>query len=272
MKKQSIEEMLGTEEEFLLDCSTTTTMETRATGLKVESSSSILESSLNDTTMMVRKKNNKKKKRFSDEQIKSLESMFETETKLEPKMKLLLAKELGLQPRQVAIWFQNRRARWKSKQLERDYNILKASYDDLASKFENLESEKQALIKQLQRLSDLVGKPREESSCCGLGLAGNSSMDGDSDNGDTKYKFEKKPELSVEGGDGLDFRLDPCSEDEHSKELEYFGQDEEHDLMNIGETTYGILSSSEDWGGLDDSTGLFDQSCSGNSQWWEVWP
>ncbi|KAI3891897.1 hypothetical protein MKX03_026305 [Papaver bracteatum] len=268
--------MLETEEEFLLDRTTATTMETGAgTGVKVESSSSILESSSNDTAMMMgsmmRKKNNKKKKRFSDEQIKSLESMFETETKLEPKMKLLLAKELGLQPRQVAIWFQNRRARWKSKQLERDYNILKASYDDLAAKFENLESEKQALIKQLQNLSDLVGKPREESSCCGLGLAGNSSMDGDSDNGDTKYKFEKKPELSVEGGDGLDFRLDPCSEDEHSKELEYFGQAEEHDLMNIGEPTYGILSSSEDWGSLDDSTGLFDQS-SGNSQWWEVWP
>ncbi|KAI3982456.1 hypothetical protein MKX01_026015 [Papaver californicum] len=263
--------MLDAEEEFSLDC--TTTMET---GVKLESSStSILESSSNDSMMissMMRKKNNNKKKRFSDEQIKSLESMFETETKLEPKMKLLLAKELGLQPRQVAIWFQNRRARWKSKQLERDYNILKASYDDLASKYENLESEKQALIKQLQKLSDLVGKPREESSCCGLGLAGNSSMDGDSDNRDTKYKFEKKPKLSVEGGDGLDFRLDPCSEDEHSKDLEYFGQDEEHDLLNIGEPTYGILASSEDWGSLDDSTGLFDQSCNSNSQWWEVWP
>ncbi|CAD6243234.1 unnamed protein product [Miscanthus lutarioriparius] len=32
-----------------------------------------------------------------------------------------LARELGLQPRQVAIWFQNKRARWRSKQLEHDY-------------------------------------------------------------------------------------------------------------------------------------------------------
>ncbi|OVA14765.1 Homeobox domain [Macleaya cordata] len=219
----------------------------------------------------MRKKNNKKKKRFSDEQIKSLETMFESETKLEPKMKLQLAKELNLQPRQVAIWFQNRRARWKSKQLERDYNILKANYDDLASRYESLENEKQSLIKQLEKLSDLLGKPREESSCCRLGFSGNnSSTDGDSDNGDTKYESEKKPGLLLEGG--LNLRLDPCSDDENSKNLEYFGEEEEAELMNIGEPTYGILASPDDWCSLDDSTGLFDQSCGSSSQWWEFWP
>jgi homeobox-leucine zipper protein len=96
-----------------------------------------------------RKKKNKIKRRFSDEQIKSLETMFESETRLEPRKKMQLARELGLQPRQVAIWFQNKRARWKSKQLERDYSMLRANYNSLASRFETLKKEKQALAIQV---------------------------------------------------------------------------------------------------------------------------
>uniref|UniRef100_A0A0D9XFX0 Homeobox-leucine zipper protein n=1 Tax=Leersia perrieri TaxID=77586 RepID=A0A0D9XFX0_9ORYZ len=89
-----------------------------------------------------------RKKRFSEEQIKSLESMFATQTKLEPRQKLQLARELGLQPRQVAIWFQNKRARWKSKQLEREYSALRDDYDSLLCSYESLKKEKLALIKQ----------------------------------------------------------------------------------------------------------------------------
>ncbi|KAF7826231.1 homeobox-leucine zipper protein ATHB-12-like [Senna tora] len=43
----------------------------------------------------------KNKRRFSDEQIKSLESTFETEWRLEPRKKLQVARDLGLQPRQL---------------------------------------------------------------------------------------------------------------------------------------------------------------------------
>ncbi|CAI0397547.1 unnamed protein product [Linum tenue] len=60
-----------------------------------------------------------------------------------------LAGELGLQPRQVAIWFQNKRARWKSKQIEKDYKMLKANYDSLASSFESLQDERQTLLLQV---------------------------------------------------------------------------------------------------------------------------
>ncbi|CAI0397549.1 unnamed protein product [Linum tenue] len=98
-----------------------------------------------------KKKNssNKSKRRFSDEQIRLLESIFESETKLEPRKKMQLAGELGLQPRQVAIWFQNKRARWKSKQIEKDYKMLKANYDSLASSFESLQDERQTLLLQV---------------------------------------------------------------------------------------------------------------------------
>ncbi|KAL5156264.1 Protein MAIN-LIKE 1 [Glycine soja] len=43
----------------------------------------------------------KNKRRLNDEQIKSLESIFEADARLEPTKKLQLARELGLQPRQL---------------------------------------------------------------------------------------------------------------------------------------------------------------------------
>jgi homeobox-leucine zipper protein len=96
----------------------------------------------------------KNKKRFSDEQTKSLESMFATQAKLEPRQKLQLARELGLQPRQVAIWFQNKRARWKSKQLEREYSALRDDYHALLCSYESLKDEKRALLKQVRDQDD----------------------------------------------------------------------------------------------------------------------
>lgn len=93
------------------------------------------------------KKNNKR--RFSDEQISLLESIFESDSKLEPKKKVQLARELGLQPRQVAIWFQNRRARWKSKQIEKEFRKLKAEYESLTSRCDSLKDENQSLHTQV---------------------------------------------------------------------------------------------------------------------------
>ncbi|KAL0372446.1 UNVERIFIED_CONTAM: Homeobox-leucine zipper protein ATHB-13 [Sesamum calycinum] len=68
-----------------------------------------------------------KKRRLNMEQVKTLEKNFELGNKLEPERKMQLARALGLQPRQIAIWFQNRRARWKTKQLEKDYDLSRDS-------------------------------------------------------------------------------------------------------------------------------------------------
>jgi homeobox-leucine zipper protein len=94
-----------------------------------------------------------KKRRLSFDQVRSLERNFEMENKLEPERKMQLAKELGLQPRQVAVWFQNRRARWKTKQLERDYEMLNSGYLKLKADFETALREKEALKAEVQRLS-----------------------------------------------------------------------------------------------------------------------
>ena len=92
-----------------------------------------------------------KKRRLTFDQVRSLERNFEVENKLEPERKMQLAKELGLQPSQVAVWFQNRRARWKTKQLERDYEVLTVDYERLKADLEVVQREKEELKAEVSR-------------------------------------------------------------------------------------------------------------------------
>lgn len=104
-----------------------------------------------------------KKRRLSINQVKALEKNFELENKLEPERKVKLAQELGLQPRQVAVWFQNRRARWKTKQLEKDYGVLKTQYDSLRHNFDSLRRDNESLLQEISKLkSKLNGGDEEE--------------------------------------------------------------------------------------------------------------
>ncbi|XP_002964248.2 homeobox-leucine zipper protein HOX20 [Selaginella moellendorffii] len=110
-----------------------------------------------------------KKRRLSVDQVKSLERHFEQDNKLEPERKLQLAKELSLQPRQVAVWFQNRRARWKTKQLEKDYDALKENLDALRGDYKSLLKEKQELEAEVNRLNDLLSSKQEETKVVDVG-------------------------------------------------------------------------------------------------------
>ncbi|KAL9261066.1 Homeobox-leucine zipper protein HAT5-like protein [Drosera capensis] len=104
-----------------------------------------------------------KKRRLTADQVRCLERSFEVENRLEPNRKTELAKELGLQPRQVAIWFQNRRARFKTKQLEKDYDALKAQYDGLLVEYESVVKEKERLKNEVTLLTSKL-KTREKGS------------------------------------------------------------------------------------------------------------
>uniref|UniRef100_A0A804R6Q0 Homeobox-leucine zipper protein n=1 Tax=Zea mays TaxID=4577 RepID=A0A804R6Q0_MAIZE len=66
---------------------------------------------------------------MSDGQARFLELSFGKERKLETPRKVQLAAELGLDAKQVAVWFQNRRARHKSKLMEEEFSRLRAAHD-----------------------------------------------------------------------------------------------------------------------------------------------
>ncbi|KAK8529507.1 hypothetical protein V6N13_102420 [Hibiscus sabdariffa] len=95
-----------------------------------------------------------KKRRLTATQVEFLERSFEVEDKLDSDRKLQLAKQVGLQPRQVAIWFQNRRARSKNKQLEKDYDSLRASFAKLKADFDHLLKEKAGLQNEVVILKE----------------------------------------------------------------------------------------------------------------------
>ncbi|GER31175.1 homeobox-leucine zipper family protein [Striga asiatica] len=95
-----------------------------------------------------------KKLRLSREQAAVLESTFREHHTLNPKQKMAIAKRLNLRPRQVEVWFQNRRARTKLKQTEVDCEYLKRWC-------ENLTVENQRLQKEVSELKALkLSAPR----------------------------------------------------------------------------------------------------------------
>ncbi|KAI3842634.1 hypothetical protein MKX03_027298 [Papaver bracteatum] len=111
----------------------------------------------------------RKKTKLTREQIEVLERSFQEDVdleqqqpssielrknrvKLEPERKMKLSMELGLHPRQVATWFQNRRARLKGKQIERLYNVLKQDYEIVTMENQHLHQEVTELKYKLEGL------------------------------------------------------------------------------------------------------------------------
>ncbi|KAJ1295805.1 hypothetical protein BS78_01G250900 [Paspalum vaginatum] len=89
--------------------------------------------------------NSRKKLRLSKEQSALLEDRFKEHSTLNPKQKAALARQLNLRPRQVEVWFQNRRARTKLKQTEVDCELLKRCCETLTEENRRLHRELQQL-------------------------------------------------------------------------------------------------------------------------------
>nr|AYN72548.1 homeodomain leucine zipper protein class 1 [Brachypodium pinnatum] len=106
-----------------------------------------------------------KKRRLSDEQVEMLELSFREERKLETGRKVHLAAELGLDPKQVAVWFQNRRARHKSKLLEEEFAKLKHAHEAAILHKCHLENEVLRLKERLGMIEEEVRRLRSVGSC-----------------------------------------------------------------------------------------------------------
>ncbi|KAI3453121.1 hypothetical protein Pfo_009784 [Paulownia fortunei] len=87
----------------------------------------------------------RKKLRLTKEQSRLLEESFRQNHTLNPKQKETLAEELQLKPRQVEVWFQNRRARSKLKQTEMECEYLKRWFGSLTEQNRKLQKEVEEL-------------------------------------------------------------------------------------------------------------------------------
>ncbi|OIW10300.1 hypothetical protein TanjilG_28051 [Lupinus angustifolius] len=108
--------------------------------------------------------NTRKKLRLNKEQSNMLEESFKQHSTLNPKQKQGLAKQLNLRPRQVEVWFQNRRARTKLKQTEMDCEFLKKCCETLTEENMRLQKELQEL--KALKLAQPLYMPMSATTMC----------------------------------------------------------------------------------------------------------
>jgi homeobox-leucine zipper protein len=85
-----------------------------------------------------KKKKRKKYHRHTAEQIREMETLFKESPHPDEKQRQQLSKQLGLAPRQVKFWFQNRRTQIKAIQERHENSLLKTEMDKLRDENKSL--------------------------------------------------------------------------------------------------------------------------------------
>lgn len=144
-KKQKLEEAINNHQKELLISSNT----------RIDDEEDIEKSDHRDSC--------RKKLRLTKEQSAMLEDSFKLHPSLNPVQKQELAQRLNLKPRQIEVWFQNRRARKKLKQTEADCELLRKWC-------ENLRNENRRLKKEVEELRAMKVEATNSSSSSGIEL------------------------------------------------------------------------------------------------------
>ncbi|KAL2928478.1 Homeobox-leucine zipper protein GLABRA 2 [Bienertia sinuspersici] len=93
-----------------------------------------------------KKKKRKKYHRHTADQIREMEALFKESPHPDEKQRQQLSKQLGLHPRQVKFWFQNRRTQIKAIQERHENSLLKAE-------LEKLKEENKSIRENIQKSS-----------------------------------------------------------------------------------------------------------------------
>ncbi|KAF5456427.1 hypothetical protein F2P56_025915 [Juglans regia] len=103
------------------------------------------DSNYNHNKMIKLEAGGRRKLRLTKEQSILLEDSFKLHSTLNPAQKQILAEQSNLKPRQVEVWFQNKRARTKLKQTEVDHEFLKKWCGSLGDENRRLKKELEEL-------------------------------------------------------------------------------------------------------------------------------
>ncbi|XP_042020981.1 homeobox-leucine zipper protein GLABRA 2-like [Salvia splendens] len=85
-----------------------------------------------------KKRKRKKYHRHTPQQIREMEALFKESPHPDEKQRMQLSKQLGLHPRQVKFWFQNRRTQIKAIQERHENSLLKSEIDKLCDENKSL--------------------------------------------------------------------------------------------------------------------------------------
>ncbi|KAL5793710.1 hypothetical protein ACOSP7_002304 [Xanthoceras sorbifolium] len=96
------------------------------------------------------------RKRLTQDQVKLLETSFKANERLQADCKLELARRLGLPPRQVAVWYQNRRARQRIQTTEVDYKNIQLELDNVLAENRRLEHEVGMLMYEMNKAQQML--------------------------------------------------------------------------------------------------------------------
>ncbi|KAK3184063.1 hypothetical protein Dsin_031349 [Dipteronia sinensis] len=96
------------------------------------------------------------RKRLTQYQVKILEMSFNANQRLQVDCRLELARRLGLPPKQVAVWYQNRRARQKIQTTEVDHKAIQLQLDSVLAENRRLEEEVGMLKFELDKAQQML--------------------------------------------------------------------------------------------------------------------